>query len=1181
MTSEVSDNSLTDAQARLNIPEEEVFVFPASFAQQRLWFIDQLVPGNAFYNVPTALRLTGSLNLTALEQAFNEIVRRHEALRTRFGMVEGQLVQAIPAQSCANAPTLTINLPVIDLRELPADERELQAKQLVTQESQRPFNIATGPLLRLMLLKLDETEHILLLNLHHIICDDWSIGVLIRELSAIYTAFAQNQPSPLPELPLQYADFAHWQREWLQEEELETQLAYWRQHLRGITVLNLPSDRPKPSSRDIPVERLYRGATKFLELPPSLSEALEKLSQQEGVTLFMILLAAFQTLLYRYTQQEDIVVGSPIANRNRSEIEALIGFFVNTLVLHTDLSGNPTFQELLGRVREVTLGAYAHQDLPFEKLVEELQPERSLSHHPLFQVVFGFENAPMETLELPGLTLSPLTIDFKTTRFDLEFHLWEASEGFRSLWGEKWEYSEGIRGVVVYSTNLFDEATITRMLGHFKTLLEGIVANPQTTIADLPLLSPAERYQLLVEWNDTLADYPQDYCIHQLFEEQVERTPDATAVIFEDKQLTYQELNRRSNQLAHHLQKLGVGSEVLVGICMERSVEMIVGLLGILKAGGAYVPLDPSYPSERLGFMLEDSQVSVLLTSENLVEQLPDVIASAHQNCTIQNPGRYLRSEVSSDPRAPKSKIQNPRVVCLDNDWETIAQESPENPSSSVASDNLAYVIYTSGSTGKPKGVAVPHKAVNRLVFNTNYINLDSSDKIAQASNTSFDAATFEIWGALLHGAQLVGISRDVTLSPHDFALQLGQEGITVLFLTTALFQQLARDVPQAFESLRYLLFGGEAVDPRWVKKILKKGPPKQLLHVYGPTEGTTFSSFYCVQEVPEEATSLPIGRPITNTQIYLLDRQLNPVPIGVPGELYIGGDGLARGYFNRHELTAEHFIPNPFSKEKGERRKEKETEEDSSVLPFTFCLLPSCERLYKTGDLARYRPDGNIEFLGRIDNQVKIRGFRIELGEIEAVLNQHPAVRETVVIVQEDIPGDKLLVAYIVPNQEQAPTVEAQSFASLLRQFLKEKLPGYMVPSAYMVLNSLPLTPNGKVDRRVLPAVDTLSFDTKEDYVAPRTNVEEELARIWRQVLGRQQVGVHDNFFELGGHSLLATQLTSRIRDAFQVELPVRQLFEAPTVASLAKHIETICWAAKNRDTTSFVGNEREEVEF
>ncbi len=1153
MAPELSDNSLTDAQARHTIPEEEeVFVFPPSFAQQRLWFIDQLVPGNAFYNVPTALRLTGSLNLTALEQTFNEIVHRHEALRTRFGIVEGQLVQVI-------APTLTINLPVIDLQNLPENERELQAKRILTAECERPFDLATGPLLRLMLLKLDETEHVLLLNLHHIICDDWSIGVLIRELSAIYTAFAQKQPSPLSELPLQYADFAHWQREWLQGEVLETQRRYWRQQLDGISVLNLPTYRPKPASRDVPPQRLFRGATQFLELPPSLSEALEKLSQQQGVTLFMTLLAAFQTLVYRYTQQEDVTVGSPIANRNRSEIESLIGFFVNSLVLRTDLSGNPTFQELLFRVREVTLGAYSHQDLPFEKLVEELQPERNLNRHPLFQVVFGFENAPMEALELPGLTLSPLTIDFKTTRFDLEFHLWEGSEGFRSLWGERWEHSEGLRGVVVYNTDLFDEATITRMLGHFKTLLEGVVANPQAKIADLPLLSEAERHQLLVEWNDTQADYPQD-CIHQLFEEQVEKEPDAialsarypsgtpranaNALIFEDKQLTYRELNNRSNQLAHYLQKLGVGSEVLVGVCVEHSVEMIVGMLGILKAGGAYLPLDPNYPSERLRFMLEDAQVSVLLTQQHLLERL-----GAHSS----------------------------QVVCLDNDWSTIAQESQENPTSSVTSDNLAYVIYTSGSTGKPKGVAVPHKAVNRLVFNTNYIKLDPSDKVAQASNTSFDAATFEIWGALLHGAQLVGISRDVTLSPHEFALQLRQQGISILFLTTALFQQIARDVPHAFASLRCLLFGGESIDPRWVKKVLKKGSPKQLLHVYGPTESTTFSSFYWVQNLPEEATSIPIGCPITNTQIYLLDEQLQPVPIGVPGELYIGGDGLARGYLNRPELTAKHFIPNPFSKKPG-------------------------TRLYKTGDLACYQPDGNIEFLGRLDNQVKIRGFRIELGEIEAVLSQHPAVAEAVVIVQEDIPGDKHLIAYVVPGvganlninvgtdssdrlTKPAPINPKSKIQNLkssdLRQFLKEKLPGYMVPSAYVVLESLPLTPNGKLDRRALPVPDIASFDIQEDYVAPRTPVEEELARIWAKVLGKQQVGVHDNFFELGGHSLLATQLTSRIRDTFQVELPVRNLFEAPTVASLAKYIETISWAANGLDTTSSTKNEREEVEF
>jgi amino acid adenylation domain-containing protein len=1176
MTSELFNNSFTDAQARLNSPEEEeVFIFPASFAQARLWFIDQLVPGNTFYNVPTAFRLTGSLNLSALEQSFNEIVRRHEALRTRFGIVEGQLVQAIPTQSCANgdAPTLTIHLPLIDLQNLPAEERELQAKQLISEESQRPFDLATGPLIRLMLLKLDETQHILLLNLHHIVCDDWSMGVLIRELSTIYSAFVFEQPSPLPELPLQYADFAHWQREWLQgggtthESPLQTQLAYWRQQLNGIPILNLPSDRSKPTVQT------YQGATKFLELPPKLSEAIEKLSQQEGVTLFMTLLAAFQILLYRYTQQEDIAVGSPIANRNRSEIEGLIGFFVNTLVLRTDLSGNPTFQELLSRVREVTLGAYAHQDLPFEKLVEELQPERSLSRHPLFQVVFGFENAPMEALELPGLTLSSLTIDLKTTRFDLEFLLWKAADGFRSLWGEQWEHSEGIRGVVVYNTDLFDEATITRMLGHFTTLLEGIVANPQARIANLPLLSAAERHQLLVEWNDTFADYPQNHCIHQLFEEQVERTPDVIALIFPElkgegsdglkveglkvedyqeqflinKHFTYRELNSRSNQLAHYLQKLGVGAEVLVGLCVERSVEMIVGMLGILKAGGAYVPLDPSYPAERIRFMLEDSQVSVLLTQEKLVERLPNVITDAQQD----------------------SHIQNYRVVCLDTEWNAIAQESLENPTSRVTSDNLAYVIYTSGSTGKPKGVAVPHKAVNRLVFNTNYIKLDSSDKVAQASNTSFDAATFEIWGALLHGAQVIGISRDITLSPHDFALKLRQEGITVLFLTTALFQQITRDVPHAFETLRYLLFGGEAVDSRWVKKVLKKSPPKQLIHVYGPTEGTTFSSFYWVQDVPESATSIPIGRPLTNTQIYLLDGQLQPVPIGIPGELYIGGDGLARGHLNRSELTAERFIHNPFIQEKG-------TQEDC-----TFCSLPSSDRLYKTGDLARYRPDGNIEFLGRIDNQVKIRGFRIELGEIEAVLSQHPAVFQTVVIVQEDIPGDKQLVAYIVLNQEQASTVGVQGLTPLLREFLAEKLPQYMVPLAYVVLDSLPLTPNGKVERRLLPAVDILNLDIKEDYVAPRTAIEEELTRIWGKLLGKQQVGIHDNFFELGGHSLLATQLTSRIRDAFRVELPVSQLFETPTVAMLARQIEAICWATKGLDTTNSQGHEREDVEF
>ncbi|MHC5762850.1 non-ribosomal peptide synthetase [Nostoc sp.] len=1087
---------------------EEVFVFPASFAQQRLWFLDQLISGNGIYNVPTVIRLTGSLKLAALEQTFNEIVSRHETLRTTFIVSDGQPLQAI-------APSLTTPLSVLDLQRSPNDEQEVKAKCIITAEIEHPFDLSSGPLLRVILLVLSETEHILLLNMHHIICDDWSMGVLIRELGTLYAAFAQNQPSPLLELPLQYADFAHWQREWLQGEVLQTQLTYWREQLKGISILHLPTDKPRPAIQS------YQGATQFLELPLKLIDALEKLSQQEGVTLFMTLVAAFQTLLYRYTHQEDIALGSPIANRNRSEIEGIIGFFVNSLVLRSNLSENPTFRQLLGRVREVTLGAYSHQDLPFEKLVEELHPERNLSHHPLFQVVFGFQNAPMSALELPGLVPSFMNIDLKKTRFDLELHLWKCSEDFRSLWGGNWEYSEGLRGVMVYNTDLFDKATISRMVEHFKTLLSAIVVNPEERIANLPLLSEAELHQVLVEWNNTQADYPQDKCIHQLFEEKVQQYPDSIAVNFANKQLTYQELNTYSNKLAHHLQKIGVCSEVLVGICISQSIEMIVGLLGILKAGGAYLPLDPSYPEERLNFMLEDTQVSVLLTQENLLKHF----------------------EGFSKP-----------IISIDKDWAIITQEKQDNPESDLNSDNLAYIIYTSGSTGKPKGVAVPHKSVNRLVCNTNYIKFSPSDQIAQASNTSFDATTFEIWGALLNGAQLVGISKDVIISPHELALQLREKGINVLFLTTALFQQIVRDVPQAFATLKYLLFGGETVDARWIKKILQSGAPKHLIHVYGPTENTTFSSYYCVEELPS-ATSLPIGIPITNTQIYILDAHLQPLPIGVTGELYMGGEGLAREYLNRTELTAKNFITHSFSKK-----------------------LKA--RLYKTGDLARYLPDGNIEFLGRIDNQVKIRGFRIELSEIEAVLSQHPAVRETVVIAVQDVPDDKYLVAYIVPNQEQIAMQDVQSFVSLLRQFLKEKLPEYMMPKAYVILESLPLTPNGKVDRRALPTPDTISFNN-QDYVAPRSQVEKLLAQIWAKVLGKEQVGIHDNFFELGGHSLLATQLISRIRDTFQIDVPVRNLFAAPTVEQLTKYIETTFWAAKGVDKVGTTGQEREEVEF
>jgi len=1148
---------MTSAGAAHNI-SEEVFVFPASFAQQRLWFLDQLFPGTSLYNVPTAIRLTGVLDLAALAESFNEIVRRHEVLRTTFGMVEGQPVQLI-------APHLRVSLPLIDLQQLPVSEREAAAQKLIVQEMQQPFKLAQGPLLRLMLLKLSETEHVLAIALHHIIFDEWSIALLIRELGLLYTAFRAGKPSPLPELSIQYADFAHWQREWLQGEVRSSQLSYWRSQLQNLSVLEIESNRPRPQ------EQSYRGATQLLELPKDLTAALLALSQQEGVTLFMTLLAAFQTLLYRYTGQTDIAVGSPIANRNRRELEELIGFFANSLVLRTDLSGNPTFRELLGRVRQVAVGAYAHQDLPFEKLVEELHPERNLSRNPLFQVVFALQNAPMEQLALPELTLSPFKVETTTTRFDLEFYLWECSENFRNLWGDGWQQSEGLRGILVYNTDLFEPSAIARMLQHFQTLLTGAVANPGTHLADLPLLSAAEQHQLLAEWNQTRCNYPDRLCIHQLFETQVAQSPNAVAVRFGERQFTYQELSSGSNQLANYLRKLGVGLETLVGICMEPSPAMVASLLGILKAGGAYVPLDPTYPPERLQFMLEDAQVSVLLTQRDF--GLP--ILDFRLDTTDQD---SETKEANKPPNLIQNHlIQNPKVVCLEKDWEAIAQESEQNLTNQTTVDSLAYVVYTSGSTGTPKGVAVTHRAVNRLACNTNYITFEPGDKVAQCSNISFDAATFEIWGALLNGAQLVGIDREVTLSPQDFAQEIQQQEISVLFLTTALFNQMAREVPSAFGSLRYLLFGGEAVDVRWVQAVLKHGAPEHLLHVYGPTENTTFTSWYEVQDVPEAATSIPIGRAIANTQIYLLDTHLKPVPIGVTGEIYIGGDGLARGYLNRPELTAQRFIPNPFTK--AEVRSMKD-ETENSLHTSSFTLHPS-ERLYKTGDLARYLADGNLEFVGRSDDQVKLRGFRIELGEIETVLNQHPAVRECVVMVRENVAGvlgDRGLVAYIVPNPEQNLT------SSNLRSFLKTKLPNYMLPAAFVVLKALPLTANGKVDRQVLPPPDVARIGLGEINQPPRTSVEADLAQIWAEILGVEQVGISDDFFQLGGHSLLATQLVSRIRDRFGVQVPLRRVFETPSIEGLAQYIEAMNGANKDlqmASTGTIACQNREEVEF
>ncbi|HLM54814.1 MAG TPA: amino acid adenylation domain-containing protein [Pyrinomonadaceae bacterium] len=911
--------------------------FPLSFAQQRLWFIDRLALDSPFYNIPEALRLSGRLDVDALERSFDEVVRRHEALRTSFTTDGGRPVQIV------NEPA-PLGLEVTDLSGLPEAMREREAVRLAVEEAHRTFDLTRAPLMRARLLRLGAREHVLLITTHHIVSDGWSVGVFLSDLSALYAAHLRGEPSPLEELPVQYADFAVWQREWLQGEVLEGQLRYWRRQLGGeLPILNLPTDRPRPAVLS------YAGADRHFELPEELTERLKALSRREGVTLYMTLLAAFNALLQRYTGQEDIVIGAPIAGRTRREVEGLVGFFVNTLALRTDLSGRPSFRELLGRVRAATLGAYAHQELPFERLVEELQPGRDLSRNPLFQVMFSLQNAPLEEFTLPGLRVSPVEIGNDVTRFDLEFHLWEGGGA--------------ITGSLIYSTELFDAATVEQMLVHFRNLLEGVVADPDTRLPDLPLLTDVERRQVLAEWNDTRGGYPRGACVHELFEAQAARTPDALAVVSGDTRVTYAELNARANRLARRLRALGVGPEGRVGVLMERSPEIVVAFLAVLKAGGAYVPLDPAYPKPRLRFMLEDADVRVLLTERKQRGVLPDSGA---------------------------------RVVCLDGDREELDRESAESLPRAATADSLAYVIYTSGSTGRPKGVAVEHRAVNRLVCGTNYVELSAADCVAQASTATFDAATFEIWGALLHGARLDIVPRDTALSPSALAAHIRERGVTVLFLTTALFNQLAAARPEAFGPLRCLLFGGEAADPKWVREALTRGKPRRLLHVYGPTENTTFSTWHPVGAVPEDAPTVPIGCPVTNTQAYVLDGDLRPVPVGVAGELCLGGDGLMRGYLNRPGLTAEKLVPHPFAAEPG-------------------------ARLYRTGDLVRFLRGGALEFVGRVDHQVKVRGHRIEPGEIEAVIGEHPSVRECVVLAREDRPGERRLVAYVVGAAETA----------------------------------------------------------------------------------------------------------------------------------------------------------------
>ncbi|MFZ6028532.1 MAG: amino acid adenylation domain-containing protein [Chloroflexota bacterium] len=1260
-------------------PRQENKPAQLSYAQQRLWFLDRLEPGNPAYNIPSALRLSGRLNQKALEESLNEVVARHDVLRASFPEQDGRAIQVI-------APILRLVLPMHDLSAFASVEQNHLVAELITEEVAHPFNLASGPLIRSQLIKLGEEEHVLLVNLHHIASDGWSLGILVQEIARLYVAFSKGQPSPLSPLPLQYADYADWQREQLSREMLAQQLAYWKKQLGGhAPVLQLPTDRPRPSVQS------YRGGSLPFSFSARLLGSLKTVAQSEQASLFMVLLAAFQLLLFRYSGQMDISIGTPIAGRTRPEWESLIGMFVNTLVIRTNLAGNPTFRELLRRVRGTVLDAYAAQDLPFEQLVGELQPDRDMSRNPLFQVMFALQNTPASRAELPGLMIQPVAFENRSSQFDLRVSLGESADG--------------LDGGFEYATDLFDSTTVARLIVHYHTLLEAVIEKPDQSIGTLALMPPDE-YRLLVEtWNQTNASYPQDRGLHEWIEDQVRRTPSAPALVFEGQTLSYRELNRRANLLAGKLREAGIGPERRVGVCMERSIEMVTSLLAVLKAGGAFVPIDPTYPKDRLAYLLNDyastsqGEGPILLTQPHLRSHLPDF------------PGQS---------------------ICLEPGWGADNPKEPGDLPRVVTPDNLAYVIYTSGSTGRPKGAMNSHRAIcNRLFWMQKAYALTSADRVLQKTPFSFDVSVWEFFWPLLNGACLVIAPPQAHRDSAALVRLIAREKITVLhFVPSMLRQFLEEPGLEELDSVRHVICSGEALGadllPRYHARL------KAALHnLYGPTEAAVDVTYWdCPSQGPVNV--VPIGKPIDNLKIYLLDGALQPVPVGVPGEIHIGGVGLGRGYWNRPELTAEKFIPDRFS----------------SVLG---------ARLYKTGDLARYLPDGNIEYLGRLDYQVKIHGFRIELGEIETWLSQHPAVHQAVVLARQDLPGEHKLVAYLVsdlvidriplkssgqirvgdshtyeikaediscsgvcisgavpglrvgqpvmvrlmgnsdeiwlegkvawiqpdllgvkldltaeqrwqiqrriemalkapemsvsdlrrselrvpmktPCQIELPdgivltaVVENISLAGLglraanlgnilpgqpvrihfqspgapdptdlegtvmwqldgqagvrlnplpeqrawleqtvdyfveaqglsighLRQFLAERLPEYMIPSAYVFLDTLPLTPNGKVDRKALPAPELDRSRLEADYIAPGTPVEKKLAEIWTRLLGLEQVGIHDNFFEVGGDSILSLQVIARARQA-GLRLTTRQIFQYQTIAQLANLVDT-----------------------
>lgn len=1045
---------------------------PLSFAQERLWFVDQLVPDNPSFNIPYVLSLDGPLDVDALQRGLDDLVARHEILRTTFATVEGRPVQVIAEQG-------SLPLTTVDLRGLAPEAQQAEVQERAVAETGQPFDLAAGPLVRAGLLRLHRESHVLLLTMHHIVSDEWSMAVFFRELVALYSAHVQGHPSPLAELPIQYADYASWQRQSLNDGVLKKQLAYWKHKLHDAPpLLKLPTDRARPPLLS------FAGASQSLRLSRELSDGLRELSRREGATSFMTLLAVWQLLLFRYSGQNKLVVCSGVANRSRPHTEQLIGCFIDILLFYTDLAGDPPFSTLLQRVRSTALEAFSHQDVPFERLVRELRPERDPSHPPFSQVMFVFLNAPTEPVQLEGLKFAPVAMESSTTQYDLLLHMWEADGR--------------LAGRLRYSTDLFSADRISRLLGHFQELLREVVADPGRRLSSLSLLTGAERRQLVVEWNDTRSDFPGDRCLHQLFEAQAEARPDAVAAICGGESLSYGELDRRADRLAGRLRALGVGPEVPVGVCLERSLQLVIGLLGVLKAGGAYLPLDPAYPEKRIRFMLEDGRVPVLLTEEKLAARLPGGSVT---------------------------------LLCLDSGRETVHRPPDARSERPPSPENLVYRIYTSGSTGQPKAIELDHRGrVNNFHDFNRRFRVGPGDRLLSVSSPSFDMTAYDVFGTLAAGAAIVLPEAALERDPREWARLIAEHRVTIWHSAPALLELLVDEVVDHPErhprGLRLVLLGGDWIPLSLPERLRALAKRASVISLGGATEASMDSTVFPVGERDAAWTSIPYGRPLANQLAYVLDDHLQLVPVGVPGELYLGGVGLARGYLDRPALTAQKFVPDPFGATAG-------------------------GRLFKTGDLARFEPDGNLRLLGRIDHQVKVRGIRIELGEIETRLSRHPGVKEAVVVAAGA--ADQQLVAYLVAQQDDGPAVAE------LRRALAETLPEYMVPSHFVFLSALPLSPNGKLDRSALPAPDKARREPAAEFAPPRTPLEEVVSAVWRTLLDVDRVGVFDDFFELGGHSLLATQITSRIRDIFELEVPLRDFFQALTVERQAELIQAL----------------------